>query len=505
MKKNITLSEEYDRFWSKIQNNENFALVRSADGEHSIICGRKVIAQEGWQNTEENSKLLAKDIDATFDVVNPNFYFGVSCPDCDMEGYLWYRDRIKNKKNITFSNIWVNTNYKRFAKDFFELKRDAIVIANYRAKGKQIGNLNIKKYYSVTDDCFTFWGEDSEKMINEIISDFGAQNNLLYVVSAGPMAGPIIERLFKNNPNNCYIDFGSSIDGFYREVTTRPYMIPGTMYAERDCWMYNPSEPVIESIIPKTIHYCWFGRGKKPGLVKKCIESWKKCCPDYEIIEWNEDNFDVNQTIWTKQAYDAKKWAFVADYVKLWVLYNYGGIYMDTDVEVLKPLDRFLIHEAFSGFEGLKSVPTGIIGSIKNQTMIKEFLDWYNNRAFIDNGVEWHEPNTKFMTEIVKKNGGLEKRLLNYYQIVNGLALYPQTYFCPKSIDQIYDCKSEYTYAIHHFSSSWRTKAEIKGLKKAKQKQVGQYCKYLIKKTVRFVIGNKRVEYIKSKFNGNVR
>ena len=498
MKENIVLSKEYDRFWTKIKNNENFAFVRSGDGEHLIICGKSFSAQEGWKAPKGTSK-LGEDIDATFEVESPNFYFGISCPDCNIDGYFWYINRIKNKKNITFANMWVNINYRRFAKDFLELKRDAIVIANYRAKGKPIGNLNIKKYYSVTDDCFTFWGEDSEKMIKEIISDFGSQNNLLYVVSAGPMAGPIIERLFKNNPNNCYIDFGSSIDGFYREVTTRPYMIPGTMYAERDCWMYNPSEPVIESIIPKTIHYCWFGRGKKPRLVKKCIKSWKKYCPDYEIIEWNEDNFDVNQTIWTKQAYEAKKWAFVADYVKLWVLCKYGGIYIDTDVEVLKSLDRFLIHEAFSGFESLRSVPTGIIGSIKKQTMIKEFLKWYDNRTFINNGVEWHEPNTRFITEIVKKNGGLEKRLLNYYQIVNGLALYPQTYFCPQSIDQIYNCKSEYTYAIHHFASSWRTSKEIKYFRRIK---CYQYCKkatIIPKKAVRLVLGNDRVNSIKKR------
>ena len=375
-------------------------------------------------------------------------------------------------------------NYSRFEKDFWELKRDAIVIANYRAKGKPIGNLNIKKYYSVTDDCFTFWGKDSERMINEINSDFGSQNNLLYVVSAGPMAGPIIKRLFKNNPNNCYIDFGSSIDGFYREVTTRPYMIHGTLFAERDCWMYNPNEEgEIEKIIPKTIHYCWFGRGKKPRLVKKCIKSWKKYCPDYDIIEWNEDNFDVNQTIWTKQAYENKKWAFVSDYAKLWVLYNYGGVYMDTDVELLKPIDRFLIHEAFSGMERPKVVPTGIIGSIKKQEMIKEFLDWYSNRPFVDNGVEWHEPNTAFITEIVKKYGGLTPVLSNYYQIVRGFAIYPQTYFCPLSVNEISSCKSNYTYAIHHFMSSWRPDVEKRYFKKIKRHQYLKKATMILKKT----------------------
>ena len=105
-------------------------------------------------------------------------------------------------------------------------------------------------------------------------------------------------------------------------------------------------------MIPKTIHYVWFGRNPKPDLAVKCINSWKKYCPDYEIIEWNEDNFNLDEApLYVRQAYEAKKWAFVSDYVRLWAMTEFGGIYMDTDVEVLKPLDRFLQNEAFSGFE----------------------------------------------------------------------------------------------------------------------------------------------------------
>ena len=109
-------------------------------------------------------------------------------------------------------------------------------------------------------------------------------------------------------------------------------------------------------MIEKKIHYCWFGKGEMKPLMKKCIKSWKKYCPDYEIIEWNEDNFDVNSTLWTKQAYEAKKYAFVSDYVRLKVLYEHGGIYMDTDVEVVKPIDEFLSHDAFCGYETLETI-----------------------------------------------------------------------------------------------------------------------------------------------------
>ena len=109
-------------------------------------------------------------------------------------------------------------------------------------------------------------------------------------------------------------------------------------------------------MIPKIIHYCWFGRGEMPKLIKKCIKSWKKFCPDYKIMLWNEDSFDINSTIWTKQAYEAKKYAFVADYVRLYALYNHGGIYLDTDQQLIKKIDCFTEHKAFMGFIG------GIIG-----------------------------------------------------------------------------------------------------------------------------------------------
>ena len=104
-------------------------------------------------------------------------------------------------------------------------------------------------------------------------------------------------------------------------------------------------------MIPKVIHYCWFGNNPKPKMVKKCINSWKKYCSDYEIIEWNENNFDVNYCDYVKEAYEAKKWAFVSDFARLWIIYNCGGIYLDTDVEIIRNLDELLNDKAFFGFE----------------------------------------------------------------------------------------------------------------------------------------------------------
>ena len=123
-------------------------------------------------------------------------------------------------------------------------------------------------------------------------------------------------------------------------------------------------------MIPKIIHYCWFGRGEMPPLAKKCIKSWKKYCPDYEIKEWNEDNFDLDMYPYAREAYDNRKFAFVTDVVRLYAIYTEGGIYMDTDVEVLKPLDSFLKHIAFSGYENDTLVPTGIMASEKGAKWI---------------------------------------------------------------------------------------------------------------------------------------
>lgn len=212
-------------------------------------------------------------------------------------------------------------------------------------------------------------------------------------------------------------------------------------------------------MIPKIIHYCWFGRNPLPPLAVKCIESWKKYCPDYEIKEWNEENFDLNSYPYVREAYDKRRFAFVTDVVRLYALYHEGGIYMDTDVEVLKPLDAFLSHHAFSGFEDEMHVPTGIMASEKGGKWAKDNLAYYNNRHFLkaDGGVDLTtnvETITNYMLPL-----GLKQN--NTFQDFSGLiTFYPKDYFCPKSYQdgQIY--LTENTHTIHHFAGSWITKAD---------------------------------------------
>lgn len=136
-------------------------------------------------------------------------------------------------------------------------------------------------------------------------------------------------------------------------------------------------------MIPKVIHYCWFGNNNKPDLVKRCIESWKAYLPEYEIKEWNESNFDVNCCIYVKQAYEAKKWAFVSDVARLWIIYNEGGIYLDTDVELFNNLDEFLKYSCWFASDDIRYINTGLgFGAEKGHYLIKEILEDYYNREF---------------------------------------------------------------------------------------------------------------------------
>ena len=207
-------------------------------------------------------------------------------------------------------------------------------------------------------------------------------------------------------------------------------------------------------MIPKIIHYCWFGRGKMPKMAKKCIKSWKKYCPDYEIKEWNEDNFDLDMYPYAREAYDNRKFAFVTDVVRLYALYHEGGIYMDTDVEVIKSLDPFLKHVAFSGFEDEKSVPTGIMASEKGGKWAKENLDYYNERHFLkEDGTFDTTTNVATITNYMIKQGLVQDNTLQDFPYL--ITMYPKEFFCPLSWNGRNMQMTENTVTIHHFAGSW--------------------------------------------------
>lgn len=218
--------------------------------------------------------------------------------------------------------------------------------------------------------------------------------------------------------------------------------------------------------IPKTIHYCWFGRGQMPNSAMTYISSWKKLLPDYDFQLWNEDNFDINTNAFVREAYEQKKFAFVTDYVRLYALYHYGGIYMDTDVEVIKSLDQFRKYGAFTSCEDESMCVTGLIGAEQYHPWIKELLDDYKEKKFIIANSKFNDiPNTKLITDItIKSYGWLPK---NDYQILkNDLHIFPMEYFCANDWRTHKVTLTENTYTIHHFNASWISDEEKRKFKK---------------------------------------
>lgn len=206
-------------------------------------------------------------------------------------------------------------------------------------------------------------------------------------------------------------------------------------------------------MIPKKIHYCWFGGNEKPQEILQCYESWKKYCPDYEIIEWNEENFDVNLCQYAAEAYKEKKWAFVSDYARIRILLEQGGIYMDTDVELIKPIDDLLNQEAFLGFEEGLGVNSGLImGSIAGHRFLAEQESQYKNYNFIKDGKLNLTSCVEYTTKLLVEHG---LKIENSIQHVMGVTIYPIDYFSPLNMNTGALNITENTYSIHRYAGSW--------------------------------------------------
>ena len=214
-------------------------------------------------------------------------------------------------------------------------------------------------------------------------------------------------------------------------------------------------------MIPKIIHYCWFGGNPLPPLAEKCIASWKRFLPDYEIKEWNEQNFDINIIPYTAEAYQAKKYAFVSDYAHFWILYHYGGLYFDTDVEVIKPMGSIIAKGAFMGCEqdsksGIElTVAPGLGLAVESKHEIyKAILEEYDSFHFInEDGSNNDKTVVEYVTEILKKHG---LRNSPGIQNINGINVYPSEYFCPRNTVTKRMHITNNTYTIHHYMASWK-------------------------------------------------
>lgn len=233
------------------------------------------------------------------------------------------------------------------------------------------------------------------------------------------------------------------------------YLMP-MMCIHNFCNETSGGTPILEDkfLIPKKIHYMWLGRKQIPANLQKCIDSWKKYCPDYEIIQWNEDNYDITKHKYMQEAYDNKAYGFVPDYARLDILYQQGGIYLDTDVEIRKCLDPLLKQEAFCGVEKWQVINFGgCSGAVKGNRMIREFLKDRENICFLDKNGEQNMATCGFYdTGVAIKNG---YQLNGMTQNIKGMNIYAYDYFHPYDYMSGISHTTEHTYSVHWFNGGW--------------------------------------------------
>ena len=213
-------------------------------------------------------------------------------------------------------------------------------------------------------------------------------------------------------------------------------------------------------MISKTIKYCWFGGGKKPKGVVKCIESWKKFCPEFKIKEWNESNFDLQCCDYVREAAEAKKWAFVSDYARFWILYNYGGLYFDTDVELINSIDEILYAGPFMGREASGDIAPGLgLAADKGMGLYKKVINYYESQHFLsNNGTENVKTIVTIVTNILIESGFKKRK--KGLQKIDGINIYPEDYFCPLNYETGELKISKNSVAIHHYEASWHSNLE---------------------------------------------
>lgn len=227
--------------------------------------------------------------------------------------------------------------------------------------------------------------------------------------------------------------------------------------------------------IPKVINYFWVGKSKIPQSNQKCIDSWKKFCPDYEIKEWNENNYDLTKNLYMKQAYTKQKWGFVPDFARLDIIYNYGGIYLDTDVEIIRNIDDLLYNEAFIGWENRYYVNAGSgFGAVAHNAIIKEMMQAYEGVEFINSDGSLNLiASPRYQTEILERHG-LQKN--GRYQKIEGMSIYPANFFSPKSFYSGINWANDASYMIHHYDASWVKGAAQNGTMKLHEKFENMKC-----------------------------
>ncbi|WP_010522219.1 glycosyltransferase family 32 protein [Aquimarina agarivorans] len=218
-------------------------------------------------------------------------------------------------------------------------------------------------------------------------------------------------------------------------------------------------------MIPKIIHFCWLSTDEYPPLIKKCMDTWKEKLPDYEFIHWDTNRFKLEDNIWVKQAFESKKYAFAADFIRLYAVYHYGGIYLDTDIEVVKNFDNLLDRPYFIGAEGEGVIEAGVFGAEKNADWLKECLNYYKGREFIKQDGSFDTLTLpRIMMSQIAKVRTFEQTIpekiqpAQQHENISKIYMFPEDYFCAKNHGTGVIEKTENTYSVHHFAMSWMPK-----------------------------------------------
>ncbi len=249
---------------------------------------------------------------------------------------------------------------------------------------------------------------------------------------------------------------------------------------------------ISEKSIPKTIHYCWFGGNPLPKSAKKCINSWKKHCPEYELIQWNESNFDINCNAYCAEMTRQKKWAFLTDYVRLKVVFEHGGIYLDTDVQVIRPLDELIKEGPYMGFENTGRVATGLgFAAEAGNAIIRENMEYYEKLE------DFSELKScpYITTEVLQRHGLVED--IKRIQKIDGMTIYPEEYLCPKNERTGLTVVTKNTFSIHHFDASWFEESWKAGQKKRWKEAKIDYLVHTPNRVLRKLLGEKRYSSLK--------
>lgn len=360
-------------------------------------------------------------------------------------------------------------------------------------------NYRIRKNSTMTGNCANSKLEDyyCKKMFKDALSYIKTYKSDNYKLITEQLKNSMFMRYFAKNyvifkylwtKNNKFIKIlGLNV---YNYVKDKDKTTTKFLFFKHNCYK---KEHFISYRIPKIIHYCWFGEEPKPKIVQKCIKSWKKYLPDYEIKEWNDSHLGLLDLPYVKEAYEAKKYAFVSDIFRLYALKYYGGIYLDTDVEVLRSFDEFLNLNFFCSFEnyyGNINPATAVIGSTKNCNLIIDFLKEYLTSSFIKNGVPNLYPNTLRLAKFLKDKYGIEnysgEHIIN---IGNDGLIFPNYYFI--------NYKKNYSYSVHHYNASWCEKEQpklIENILSIKNKYIGKKkIKYLTVFWIKVILKEKYV------------